>query len=52
MENIIVKILILISVAGLLTHLFVTNANGEVTFFVVGLLIPPIGAIHGIYLWF
>jgi|SaaInlLV_10m_DNA_3_1039740.scaffolds.fasta_scaffold01931_11 hypothetical protein len=46
------NILGLIGALGWLTHLFKTFNNGEWLFFFAGLLIPPVGVIHGIYLWF
>ena len=52
---------LLISIAGWVTHLWwslsglftgTMDKTNEYVIAVLGVFIPPIGAIHGIYLWF
>jgi hypothetical protein len=40
------------SLAAWLTHIFTCFAQGMWGFLIAGALMPPIGVLHGLYLWF
>lgn len=48
--------IVLTMIAGWLTNLFWLFKQGELTiqviFGIIGAFLPPVGALHGIYLWF
>jgi hypothetical protein len=56
-----VELLTLLSIAGMITHVIymvdlivdgIGNQTNEILFLVAGVLIPPIGIIHGWMIWF
>jgi len=45
-------VVMLTSVAALFTHVINTLLAGKYILLLVGVILPPIGVIHGIGLWF
>jgi hypothetical protein len=44
--------LCVVSLAGLVTHIWVTVTTNYAALLILGLVVPPIGVIHGWGIWF
>ena len=47
-----ITVLVLVTFAAWLTHVFTCFANAMWGFLVAGAIFFPIGILHGLYLWF
>lgn len=52
MSNILGILVGLTALAGWITHIVVCLSDGLWGFLIAGALLPPIGVIHGVGLWF